>query len=135
MLFVFLAVGVGNVLNQLMREWFGRPRPDLPHGLESFSFPSNHAMVGLLYLFTLAYFIAGDSSSRKTKMVVWLLAVGLSLIVALSRVAGGENYFSDVTAGLFAGYAWFVAVAVWYEIRERQFHKRDEARKKEEFPE
>ena len=135
MLFVFLAVGVGNVLNQLMKEWFGRPRPDLPHGLESFSFPSNHAMVGLLYLFTLAYFIAEGISSRKIKAIVWLVAVALSVIVALSRVAGGEHYFSDITAGLFAGYAWFVAVAVWYEIRERQFRKRDEARKKEEFPE
>lgn len=135
MLFVFLAVGVGNVLNQLMKEWFGRPRPDLPHGLESFSFPSNHAMVGLLYLFTLAYFIAEGISSRKIKAIVWLVAVALSVTVALSRVAGGEHYFSDITAGLFAGYAWFVAVAVWYEIRERQFRKRDEARKKEEFPE
>lgn len=133
MLFVFLAVGVGNVLNQLMKEWFGRRRPELPHGLESFSFPSNHAMVGLLYLFTLAYFISEGSGSRKNRMVVWLVAVGLSVIVALSRVAGGEHYFSDVAAGLFAGYAWFVGVAVWYEIRERQFRKKSSIEKEEEF--
>ena len=133
MLFVFLAVGVGNVLNQLMKEWFERPRPELPHSLESFSFPSNHAMVGLLYLFTLAYFLAEASSSRTRKTAIWVVAVALSLLVALSRVAGGEHYFSDVAAGLFAGYAWFVGVAVWYEIRERLFRKRTSIEKEEEF--
>lgn len=133
MLFVFLAVGVGNVLNQFMKEWFELPRPELQHGLESFSFPSNHAMVGLLYLLTLAYFISEGSVSRKVKTVVWLVAVGLSVTVALSRVAGGENYFSDIIAGLFAGYAWFVAVAVWYEIRDRQFRKKTANQKEEEF--
>lgn len=132
MLFVFFAVGIGNVLNQLMKVWFERPRPDLPHGLESFSFPSNHAMVGLLYLFTLAYFIS-EGGSRKLKTVVWLLAVVLTVLVALSRVAGGEHYFSDVTAGLFAGYAWFVGVAVWYEMRGRMLRKNAANRKKEEF--
>lgn len=133
MLFVFLAVGVGNVLNQLMKEWFERPRPELPHSLESFSFPSNHAMVGLLYLFTLAYFLSEASSSRTRKTAIWVVAVALSLLVALSRVAGGEHYFSDVAAGLFAGYAWFVGVAVWYEIRERLFRKRTSIEKEEEF--
>ena len=133
MLFVFLAVGVGNVLNQFMKIWFERPRPDLPHGLGSFSFPSNHAMVGLLYLFTLAYFISEGSVSQTKKTVVWLVAITLSVTVALSRVAGGEHYFSDITAGLFAGYAWFVTIAVWYEIRERLFRKDLAKQKEEEF--
>ncbi|TWT04200.1 phosphatase PAP2 family protein [Planococcus sp. CPCC 101016] len=132
MLFVFLAVGVGNVLNQSMKIWFERPRPELPHGLDSFSFPSNHAMVGLLYLFTLAYFVTESSDSRAKKSAVWLVAAALAVIVALSRVAGGEHYFSDITAGLFAGYAWFVAIAVWYEIRERLFRKKLENQKEEE---
>lgn len=133
MLFVFLAVGVGNVLNQSMKIWFERPRPDLPHGLDSFSFPSNHAMVGLLYLFTLAYFVTESSDSRAKKAAVWLVAAALAVTVALSRVAGGEHYFSDITAGLFAGYAWFVAIAVWYEVRERLFRKKLENQKEEEF--
>ncbi|MGH2318872.1 phosphatase PAP2 family protein [Planococcus sp. SE5232] len=133
MLFVFFAVGVGNVLNQLMKGWFERPRPELPDALESFSFPSNHAMVGLLYLFTLAYFVSEGSASRTSKAVVWLVAVVLSVTVALSRVAGGEHYFSDVIAGLFAGYAWFVGVAVWYELRERLFRKKTSIEKEEEF--
>lgn len=133
MLFVFFSVGLGNVLNQLMKEWFERPRPESPHDLESFSFPSNHAMVGLLYLFTVAYFLSEASASRKSKVIIWALAVALAVTVALSRVAGGEHYFSDVAAGSLLGYAWFVGVAVWYEIRERQFRNKAKTQKEEEF--
>lgn len=123
MLFVFLAVGAGNVLNHLMKEWFERPRPDFPQELASYSFPSNHAMVGLLYLFTLAYFI-GQYATKSMRLLVWGIAIVLAILVALSRVAGGEHYVSDVLAGLFLGYTWFVLVAIWYEMRERQFRKR-----------
>lgn len=123
MLFVFLTVGAGNVLNHLMKEWFERPRPDFPQQLASYSFPSNHAMVGLLYLFTLAYFI-GQYATKSMRLLVWGVAIALTILVALSRVAGGEHYISDVLAGLFLGYTWFVLVAIWYEMRERQFRKR-----------
>lgn len=123
MLFVFLAVGVGNVLNHLLKEWFERPRPDFPQELMSYSFPSNHAMVGLLYLFTLAYFL-GEGVAKKGRLMIWGTAIVLSILVALSSVAGNEQYISDVLAGLFLGYTWFVLVAIWYEMRERQFRKR-----------
>ncbi|RNF39232.1 phosphatase PAP2 family protein [Planococcus salinus] len=124
MLFVFLSVGVGNVINQLLKQTFERQRPDFPHGLETFSFPSNHAMVGLLYLFTVAYFLSEDRAGNAAKWLVWLVAIVLAGAVGLSRVAGMEHYLSDVAAGWFAGYSWFVAVAVWYEMRERLFRKR-----------
>ncbi|MFC4711407.1 phosphatase PAP2 family protein [Planococcus dechangensis] len=123
MLFVFLAVGAGNVLNHLMKEWFERPRPNFPQELATYSFPSNHAMVGLLYLFTLAYFI-GQSATKSMRLLVWCVAIALTILVALSRVAGGEHYISDILAGMFLGYTWFVLVAIWYEMRERQFRKR-----------
>jgi len=123
MLFVFLTAGVGNVLNQLLKRIYDRERPDFPHGLESFSFPSGHAMVGLLYIFTVAYFITEHLGSRTGKWFVWAGAVALALGVGLSRVAGGEHYFSDVLAGWCAGYSWFVAIAVWYEMRERLYRK------------
>jgi undecaprenyl-diphosphatase len=123
MLFVVLSIGAGNALNQLLKHLFERERPDFPHGLESFSFPSGHAMVGLLYLFTAAYFISEQGLSKTAKWTVWIAAIGLVFCIGLSRVAGSEHYFSDVLAGWFAGYTWFVAVAVWYEARRRAFRK------------
>ncbi|WP_186725671.1 phosphatase PAP2 family protein [Planomicrobium sp. CPCC 101110] len=121
MLFVFLTAGAGNVINQLLKRIYDRERPDFPHGLESFSFPSGHAMVGLLYVFTVAYFITEHMASRVIKWLVWTAAAALVCGIGLSRVAGGEHYFSDVVAGWCAGYSWFVAIAIWYEMRERFF--------------
>lgn len=123
MLFVVLSVGAGNALNQLLKHLFERERPDFPHGLESFSFPSGHAMVGLLYLFTATYFIAENGLSKMMKWIIWIVAIGLVLSIGLSRVAGSEHYFSDVLAGWFAGYTWFIAVAIWYESRLRALKK------------
>lgn len=123
MFFVFLTVGVGNALNELMQYFFVEARPDLPRGLETFGYPSSHAMVGLLYLFTLAYFITDRIASRFMRWLIWLLAVLSVAAIGLSVVAGGEHFFSDVLAGWFLGYSLFVAVAVWYELRERKFRK------------
>lgn len=123
MLFVVLSVGAGNALNQWLKHLFERERPNFSHGLESFSFPSGHAMVGLLYLFTVAYFISEQGLSKMAKWIVWIIAVGLAVIIGLSRVAGSEHYFSDVLAGWFAGYTWFIAVAIWYESRIRALKK------------
>src|SRR5690606_30485167 len=124
MLFVFLAVGAGNALNRLLQEWFGRPMPEFPEEVASYRFPSDHAMVGLLYLFTLAYFLGERVGTKSARLVIWLAAVLLTVLTALSQVANGAHYLSDVVAGLFLGYTLFVLVAIWYEMRERKFRKR-----------
>ncbi|RLQ90758.1 phosphatase PAP2 family protein [Planomicrobium sp. Y74] len=123
MFFVFLTVGIGNALNQLMEYFFTQERPDLPKGLETFWFPSSHAMVGLLYLFTLAYFITGLIQSNLVRWAAWIITTLMAIGIGLSQVAGGEHFFSDVLAGWFIGYSLFAAVAVWYEMRERNFKK------------
>lgn len=123
MLFVFLAVGAGNGLNELMEYFFVTERPDLPRGLETFSFPSSHAMLGLLLYFTLAYFLTENMVSKTVSWLIWVIAVLVAALVGLSQVAGGEHFFSDVLAGWFIGYSLFVVTAVWYELRERKFRK------------
>ncbi|WP_342599304.1 phosphatase PAP2 family protein [Psychrobacillus sp. FSL H8-0483] len=119
MLFVLFAVGVGNVLNQLIKKWVQRDRPDVPHQLESFSFPSGHAMVGLLYVFTIAYFLTEEQSNKKIRVLIWSGAVILTTMIGLSRIAEYRHYASDVFAGWMVGYTWFVIVALWYEYRKR----------------
>lgn len=123
MLFVFLTIGAGNALNRILKESFERERPNFPYGLESFSFPSNHAMLSLLTLFTVAYFFTEYTADRSIKVLIWSIATILTIAIGLSRVAGFDHYFSDVVAGWFIGYTWFVAIAVWYELRERSFRK------------
>lgn len=124
MLFVLFAVGGGNLLNQLLKKWVQRERPDFPNQVESFSFPSGNAMVGLLYLFTFAYFLAERVSSKITRYLIWFGAIVLTILVGLSRVAATAHYASDVLAGWMIGYSFLIIVAMWYEWRTGQMNKR-----------
>ncbi|MFJ8063464.1 phosphatase PAP2 family protein [Psychrobacillus sp. NPDC096426] len=123
MLFGLFTVGVGNVLNQLLKKWVQRARPDIPNQLESFSFPSGHAMVGLLYVFTIAYFLAEHQSNKKIRVLLWIGALLLAILIGLSRIAESRHFATDVLAGWMAGYTWFVFVALWYESRKNNFKK------------
>ncbi len=123
MLLVVLTVGVGNGLNQLIKDLVERPRPDMADQLTSFSFPSGHAMVGLLYVFTIAYILAELFISRKATIIIWSIAIILVLLMGLSRVAGSHHYTSDVMAGWSLGFTWFMICIYWYESRKRKINK------------
>lgn len=123
MLFVVFTVGLGNVMNQFIKKWVERERPDVPQQLESFSFPSGHAMVGILYLFTIAFFLTEHQSNKLIQVLIWIGAVLITIMVGLSRIAEHRHYASDVLAGWMIGYTWFVIVALWYEYRNKAFKK------------
>lgn len=124
MLFVLFTVAGGNLLNHLLKEWIQRVRPEMPDQLTSFSFPSNHAMVGLLYLFTYAYLLTENRSSMKWRLSIWISAIVLTLLVGLSRIAGNNHYGTDAIGGWLLGYSFFILVVVWYEWRNRNMGKR-----------
>lgn len=122
MLFVLFTVGVGNVLNQLLKKWVQRERPEIVEQIGGFSFPSGHAMVGLLYAFTLAYFLTEQQPNKTVRIVIWMGAVLLAILIGLSRIAESRHFATDVFAGWMAGYTWFVLVALWYEYRNRRLN-------------
>lgn len=124
MLVVLFSVGGGNLLNKLLKAWVQRERPDFPNQVDSFSFPSGNAMVGLLYLFTFAYFLTESVSSKITRYIIWLGAIVLTILVGLSRVAATAHYASDVLAGWMIGYSFFIIATIWYEWRNGQMNKR-----------
>ncbi|MFC6041313.1 phosphatase PAP2 family protein [Paenisporosarcina macmurdoensis] len=124
MLFVLFTVAGGNFLNHLMKEWIQRVRPDIPNQLTSYCFPSNHAMLGLLYLFTYAYLLTENKPSTKWRLSIWISAIVLTLLIGLSRVAGNNHYGTDVVAGWMFGYSFFILVVIWYEWRNRNMSKR-----------
>ncbi|AMX00216.1 phosphatase PAP2 family protein [Rummeliibacillus stabekisii] len=118
MMFALLTIGAGNILNQLLKKWVQRDRPDIPDQLATFSFPSNHAMMSVLFLFTLTYFATEDKKKTLGTSIIWLLAVFLSILIGLSRIAESRHFASDIIAGWAIGYTWFVLVRAWYERRK-----------------
>lgn len=123
MLLVVLTVGAGNGLNQLVKTLVERPRPDMVDQLTSFSFPSGHAMVGLLYVFTIAYILAEVLANHKMSIIIWSFAIILVLLMGLSRIAGSHHFTSDVVAGWSFGYTWFTICVYWYDSRKRKIKK------------
>jgi undecaprenyl-diphosphatase len=97
------------LLNQGMKMWFGRPRPDTAfYEQTGMSFPSGHAMIGGAFyglLIYLAWTTVRPAAFRW--LLVSLLAIWVVLI-GYSRVYLHVHYASDVLAGWSAGFLFLV---------------------------
>ena len=118
-LFIVLTVAGGTAINQFLKRYYARPRPELEEQLSSFSYPSGHSMLGVLFLFTAAYLFSKLSSSSAATIISWAVAIILFILIGLSRVAEGRHYATDVLGGWSLGIAYFTLCVIWYEYRER----------------
>lgn len=108
-LFLFIAVGGGQLLSSLLKIGFDRARPDLvPHGMSVYtgSFPSGHAMMAAVTYLTLAALLARTAEHRRQQLFLLLAAILLTILVGISRVYLGVHWPSDVLGGWIAGSAW-----------------------------
>lgn len=122
-----LAVAVNLALapltNQIVKQFFRRPRPDLSFRLieeTGFSFPSGHSMTSMAFY---GFFIYLVYNNVKNKTVKWLLITLLSLVivsVGFSRIYLGVHYTSDVLGGFAEGIAYlvlFITVCKKFEVK------------------
>jgi undecaprenyl-diphosphatase len=108
----------GAVLSDLLKDFFGRPRPDLvPHAAYVLtpSFPSGHALLSALVYLTLAALVTRQLKRRRLKLHVMTVAVLLTMLVGTSRVYLGVHWPSDVLAGWAIGAAWALG---WWGIAQ-----------------
>jgi undecaprenyl-diphosphatase len=122
---VVVAVAGSNVINKLLKSTVERERPPFSHGEDGFSFPSGHAMVGLVFLLLLVYFISKEVQSTKIKLIFYSGGVLLALFTGMSRVVEKAHYFSDVLAGFLLGYAYFTLCIVLYETSSKVLKKKN----------
>ncbi|MEK4701463.1 phosphatase PAP2 family protein [Solibacillus sp. FSL R7-0668] len=125
MLYIVLTMAVGTTINQGLKALFARPRPEILEQLTSYSFPSGHSQMGVLYLFMLAYLFSKITTNHKRITIVWVAAIVLACLIGLSRIAESRHFATDVLAGWSIGYTWFIICVLWYEQRERKFKKRN----------
>jgi undecaprenyl-diphosphatase len=124
-----LAGGGAGILNQLMKFFFQRVRPDLvpsPFHLTSYSFPSGHSMGSIASYGMLAFVIARLLRRRVHRVLVVVAAALLIFCVGMSRVYFGVHYPTDVLGGFLAGGSWLaisiavVEAAEWHARRRQQ---------------
>ena len=123
LLFVVLTMAGGTTINQVIKAFVERPRPEIAEQLTSYSFPSGHSQMGILYLFMLAYLFSKLTTQHKKTVIVWIAAVVLACLIGLSRIAESRHFATDVLAGWSLGYTWLVVCVIWYELRERKFNR------------
>jgi membrane-associated phospholipid phosphatase len=109
------ALLVGPV-NSLLKEYFGRVRPDFDAGgarLDSLSYPSGHSS-GIASLVTIALILAWPLLKRAARH--WALVVGVTLVllVGLTRMWLGVHFLSDVVGGWSLGVGWSLLTALGF---------------------
>ncbi|MCP8970390.1 phosphatase PAP2 family protein [Ectobacillus ponti] len=117
------------LLNDGLKEWFARVRPDEAFRLvaaNSYSFPSGHAMGAASFYGALAFLLARRYAAFR--IGIWTGGMVLVLLIGLSRVYLGVHYPSDVIAGFAMGAAWLSLNMLAYQSRHALYtsiRKRD----------
>jgi membrane-associated phospholipid phosphatase len=122
---IALSLALGNEANKLLKDLIARPRPELDHLalVDSLSFPSGHAMVGLIFYYFIAYLVLEDLKSETARRMVIILAVLLLLLIGASRVILQVHYPTDVIGGFAFGYIWVLASIYIYNFFKRKLKK------------
>lgn len=122
-IFVVVASSGGWLLNSLLKEAFGRARPEVvPHLREvmTLSFPSGHAMTSAAVYLTLGALLMRIAKRPLTKFYCMSAAMLITALVGASRVYLGVHYPTDVLAGWLLGLSW--ALLCW--LTERALERR-----------
>jgi undecaprenyl-diphosphatase len=114
-----LVVAVGSVLlNEAMKSFFHRPRPDLPWAqvLPEYGFPSGHTMNGAATFLGIAV-IVWSIRGRRWGILAVAIAGALACLVGTSRVYLGVHFLTDVLGGLLAAASWLLLVVTVFRAR------------------
>ncbi len=106
-----------DISSEILKRVYDRPRPDLvPHGsyVYSQSFPSGHSTMAAATYLTLATIVASLEPRRATKVLAYVLALAVMVLVGFSRVYLGVHWPTDVLAGWCLGTGW--AMVAWVLI-------------------
>ena len=114
-LLIGITLSGAGLLNTMLKQSFARPRPeaffDYPLPV-SLSFPSGHALFAASVVGGLAVLLSDRIDNRSVRVLVWVVALTLILLVGVSRVYLGVHYPSDVLAGYAVAVFWVAGVAV-----------------------
>jgi undecaprenyl-diphosphatase len=113
-LLLFIVAMAGQAALDQGTKWlFARPRPSALINyktVESFSFPSGHAIASLCLYGMIAWIVAREIENPAIRIGVWIFAIILVFLIGMSRVYIGVHNATDVIAGFVAGSIWLAGV-------------------------
>jgi undecaprenyl-diphosphatase len=133
MMWLVLVATIGaTAINETIKGIVDRPRPTVVPRLTEVtneSFPSGHSAMSAAVYLTLGGLLAQTVSRRRIKLYFVFVAMTVTFLVGISRIALGVHYPTDVLAGWATGLVW--ALLCWLVARYLQ---RRGAIEKEEDP-
>jgi undecaprenyl-diphosphatase len=113
----------GELMKQVLKHSFQRPRPDLPllESLQSYSFPSGHALSSFILFASIIYLLWNGTYPNFWRWTISILLILFSFLIGFSRIMLRYHYASDVIAGFCMGFAW-VSFSLW--MLDRYYKKR-----------
>ena len=126
-LFAITMIG-GSLLNMTLKLTFKRSRPlpffD-PWPPETYSFPSGHSLMSACFFGALAAILNARIKKRRVRVIMWVFATVMFLLVGFSRIYLGVHHTTDVIAGFAAALIWIQVVRfVEMQLKRRKERKR-----------
>lgn len=121
--FVGAGAALGNVAMVGLKHLFKRERPPEVHRLvdiDTFSFPSGHAMMSMIIFGLFAVVAYGRLEWVRRHRLILLIAPIWSIAIGITRVYLGVHWTTDVLVGWVLGVVWVglcVVVMNRYEVR------------------
>jgi membrane-associated phospholipid phosphatase len=109
LLALVLTMGGGSLLNVALKSLFQRERPVFENPiitLSSYSFPSGHTMGATLFYGFLTVFVVTHTRRLRWRVMAFLLAFLIVVLIGFTRIYLGAHYLSDVMGAMAAGLAW-----------------------------
>ena len=106
-------------INVVLKEFWHRARPDaeivrVAVKTAGTSFPSGHAMGGTAFYGALAVLAWTHLRDRRLRVPATLAAIGLPVLIDVSRVYLGAHWASDVIGGSAVGLLVLIPLVRWY---------------------
>ena len=112
----------GLLINQAAKAAFKRERPDwswLFVHEKNYSFPSGHAMLGIISFGTITFLLCRYYHSTITRTIITVFFTLLVFGIGFSRIYLGAHFPSDILAGWIAGGIWLLFVMAGVELLHR----------------
>ncbi|WP_160719068.1 phosphatase PAP2 family protein [Bacillus sp. USDA818B3_A] len=125
-LFVYAVIGSA-ILNQLLKQFFHRVRPELHRLIEAggYSFPSGHAMNAFTVYATITFLLWRHIRYRWGRGLLIVISTLMIMMIGISRIYLGVHYPSDIIGGYFASSFWVGTAILFFQIyKEKRYNRK-----------
>ncbi len=129
--YFFVVIGAGFLHVFLKNFYGGEPWNNWfnifnTHGKE---FPSGHALMSVVFYFTLARLIYRANPNRKVNQYIMTIAFLLSIAIGIAQIIRGAHSPNDIIGGWTIGFAWISAAWLLDHFIRKQVYIRRNSKK------